>query len=258
MGRVCSANLPSGAGRGIPGAKPHPESPANPEGQTLAVPTSLNPWIFWASSSHGHTAESWLVPGSTAAWACTSKDLMDPSQIRIPDGRFLSGSETPGGSWAGGTHNAWGYPAPYQLRPRGAGRKKVSIPAETRFRREPFPLSWGRAGPCHAFNAGTSGAGLWLPWGKRDREAVTPYPHGIARVPPYAREAAGLGAMLLLGDGKGPELVSRGKGAATGARGRGLGWLKRPLLGVTAPRPRGASRSPSVSGKCLPRAIKTI
>lgn len=33
--------LPSGAGRGIPGANPHLESPANPEGQTLATPDNL-------------------------------------------------------------------------------------------------------------------------------------------------------------------------------------------------------------------------
>lgn len=37
---------------------------------------------------------------------------------------------------------------------------------------------------------------------------------------------------------------------------RGLGWLKHPLLGVIASRPREAFQSPDVLGKCLPGAIQ--
>lgn len=152
----------------------------------------------------------------TAAWACTREDLTEPSQnfvCRQKKGRnaaqgagqpstplqpyteapsesrpaeqqrFLSSSETRGGSRASSTHNAWGYPARYQLQPRGAGRKRVSIPAEPRFRRGPFPPATARARPCHALDTRVCGGGLWLPSGERDCGAVTLRPCGIAKDP---------------------------------------------------------------------------
>jgi len=90
--------------------------------------------------------------------------------------------------------------------------------------------SQGRAGPCHAFDIGTGGAGLWLPWGERDRGAVAPYSHGIATVPPCDRDAAGLRAMQLLLPQLCPAALCRGLGMATC---RAWGWEG---AGVVTPR----------------------
>lgn len=46
----------------------------------LCQTTSLNPQVFRAGSFCGRTAESWPARAGTAAWACTSEDLMEPSQ----------------------------------------------------------------------------------------------------------------------------------------------------------------------------------
>lgn len=151
------------------------------------------------------TAESWPVCADTATWAGINDSLTEPSQNFIcwPKGKqagqtaghSTTGTQTPPGSWLGEQHcflSCWrvmgrrntqclGLSRPYQLWPRSAGRKRVSIPAEPCFRQEPFPLSWGRAGSCCAFDTGTSEAGLW---GEQDHRALMLYPKSIARLSP--------------------------------------------------------------------------
>lgn len=114
-----------------------------------------------------------------------------------PDSRALehltTGTQSPPASWLAEQQHflscwrvrGWrntqclGLSRPYQLWPRSGGRKRVSIPAEPCFRQELFPLLWERAGPCRAFDTGTSGAGLW---GEQDHKAFMLYPKNIARL----------------------------------------------------------------------------
>lgn len=121
-----------------------------------------------------------------------------------PDSRALqhptTSTQCPPGSWLAEQQrflSCWrvmgwwntqclGLSRPYQLWPRSAGRKRVSIPAEPCFRQELFPLSWGRAGPCRAFDTETSEARLW---GEQDNRALMLYPKSIASLSPLCKES---------------------------------------------------------------------
>lgn len=163
-----------------------------------------------AAFFHDHTAESQSACADTATWAGTN--LTEPSQNFICWPKGKQAGQTAGRSSAHHRHTVspWipaGRAAAFPLTLAGhgpaehtmlgviqalsalatqAGRKRVSIPAEPCFRQEPFPLSWGRAGPCRAFDMGTSEAGLW---GEQDHRALMLYPKSIARLSPLCWES---------------------------------------------------------------------
>lgn len=192
-------------------------------------------------------ARIWLVHPGMAAWACTSEALMESSQnfpcrkkgrlprqqdppsipspahIKAPSEsrlveqqHFLSSSETPGGSWTGGTHNVRGYPACYQPWPCSAGRKRVSIPAEPCFRWELFLLSRGGLGCAMLSTLGLVEQGCDCYGERRNHEFVTLYPHGIARVLPHLQAMQLLLPQLCPGLGM-PNIENLGMG-------RGQSW----------------------------------
>lgn len=193
LGRFCSASL---ASRSCPLEQAEVSQVQSSIPKALLIPRTkpcpcqtitLNPQVFHAGSFHDHTAESWPVSADTATWAGTNDALTEPSQHFMcwpkgkEAGQTAGHSNTPlpahrvsPGSWLAeqqrflsrwrvmGRQNTQclGLSRPYQLWPRSAGRKRVSIPAEPCFRQEPFPLSRGRAGSCRAFDTESSEAGL--------------------------------------------------------------------------------------------------
>lgn len=203
-----------------------------------------------------------------ATWAGTNDNLTEPSQnficwpkgkqagqtaglsstpppahsLPLDPGRLSSSlSSHAGGSWAGGTHNAWGYP--------GLISSGHAVQAGKGFQSQPSPVSVRSCSLCHGGGLDHAVLLTRRPVKLGCGESRTT---GLSCCTPKtlpasllcARKAACPRAMqLFLPRLYTAELVSPRKGAAIRTCSRGLGWLRHPLLGITAPHPREAFQS---------------
>lgn len=174
--------------------------------------------------------------GQTAGHSSTSPPAHSlPLHPGWPSSSISSHS---GGSWAGGTHNAWGYP--------GLISSGHAAEAGKGFQSQPSPVSVRSSSLCcgrgldHAvlLTGGHVELGCGESWTTR-LSCCTPktLPGSLL----CFGKAACLQAMQLflpqLSHSRAGESQER---AAIRACSRGLGWLRHPLLGVTAPHPREA------------------